>query len=244
MKKKIYLFVLTAIFLQACASSSNVTTNFALQKRKYTKGWHIKELFTRYQNKENNESEIQVIAIKALENDLESSSFKSSKPEEKLIEVSNKIEVVEEKIEETKEDNQSTEKFDGFERDNLLTTSLKIKQQQPRLTIQKIDETVPIEEEKKANTFFRVFMIITLSVAVLTIIFSFFSLTAELSLGLGIWLILLNITSLILVIVLLLKRLFKNEKYKESKLFIALSELLLIVLSSLAWLCVLSFSGI
>lgn len=43
MTKKIYLFALTAIILQACSSSSNVTSNFALQKRKYTQGWHFKK---------------------------------------------------------------------------------------------------------------------------------------------------------------------------------------------------------
>lgn len=242
MKFHILFTSICIALLQSCGTSSNVTSNFSIQKRKYNKGWNLNELFRGKQNVGKKETENQAKEVKHLENELESTPVQS-RQEIKLASESTSIEVVEEKIEETKEDKQTTEKFDGLEHDNLLTTSLNIKQQ-PRLTIQKIDDTVAIEAEKKENTFFRVFMIIALSVAVLTIIFSFFSLTAELSLGLGIWLILLNIISLILVITLLLKRLFKNEKYKESALFISLSEILLIVFSSLAWLCVLSFSGI
>jgi len=180
MKKSILYSFLFFSILQSCGTSSNVTSNFSIQKRKYTKGWNLNDLFRGKQNEENGETEIQVKVVNPVEN-AQVSTAVGSTPEENLTVESTAIEVVEVKIEETKEDKQTKEKFDGLEHDNLLTTSLNIKQQ-PRLTIQKIDDTVAIEAEKKENTFFRVFMIIALSVAVLIIIFSFFILTAELSL--------------------------------------------------------------
>lgn len=226
MTKKIYLFALTAIILQACSSSSNVTSNFALQKRKYTIGWHVKELFTRNQNKEKHEAKTQAKEIKAVENDLESASIRSSKPLEKLTEESIKNELVEEKIEETKEVNKTTEKFDVVENDHCLTTSPKIEQKKSAEAKETNVDLKEEKDEKKIDYLFRIFFIIGLSIAVLTIILTLLKLTSDIALLFLTILFFLDIISLIMVIISLVKRKRNKGIYKESSAIVVLTELL------------------
>ncbi|MEN9997114.1 MAG: hypothetical protein RI922_104 [Bacteroidota bacterium] len=45
MKMYLLLASICIALLQSCGTSSNVTSNFSIQKRKYNKGWNVKELF-------------------------------------------------------------------------------------------------------------------------------------------------------------------------------------------------------
>lgn len=52
---KIYLLFasICIALLQSCGTSSNVTSNFSIQKRKYNKGWNVKTLFHQKQSLNN-----------------------------------------------------------------------------------------------------------------------------------------------------------------------------------------------
>ncbi len=60
---KNFLFITTiVIILQSCGTSSNVTSNFSIQKRKYNKGWNVKDLF-QYKQSMNDSKESDVIIV-------------------------------------------------------------------------------------------------------------------------------------------------------------------------------------
>lgn len=226
MKKSFYYLFLITFLIQSCGTSSNVTSNFTLQKRKYTKGWNVKDLFTRNQNEEKHEAKTQAKEIKAVENDLESTSIRSSKPVEKLTEESIKNEVDEEKIEETKEVNKTTEKFDVVENDHCLTTSPMIEQEKSAEAKETNVDLKEEKDEKKIDYLFRIFFIIGLSIAVLTIILTLLKLTSDIALLFLTILFFLDIISLIIVIISLVKRKRNKGIYKESSAIVVLTELL------------------
>ena len=236
MKKSFYYLFLITFLIQSCGTSSNVTSNFTLQKRKYTKGWHVKDLFTRNQNEEKHEAKTQAKVIKAVENDLESTSIRSSKPLEKLTEKSITHEIVEKKIEETIEVNKTTEKFDAVENDHFLTTSPKIEQKKSAEAKEKEVDLKQEKDEKEIDYLFRIFFIIGLSIAVLTIILTLLELASDIAIIFLVNLFFLDIISLIIVIISLVKRYRNKGVYRESGAIVILTELLFGIISFTALL--------
>lgn len=233
MKKSIVYSLLFVSILQSCGTSSNVTSNFSIQKRKYTKGWNLNDLFHGKQNEENRETEIQVKVVKLVENDQESTSIRS-KPEENLFAESTTIEIAEAKIEETKEDNQSIQKLDALEKDISPPISLKIENDQTAESREKNSDLNDEQNEKKIDYLFRIFFIVGFSLALLACILALVQFTAEFALGLLLLLVLVDIASLVIVTILLVKRYKNKGKYKESSLIVILTEILFGLVSFLS----------
>ena len=74
MKNSFYILSLLLIVLNSCGSSSSVTNNFSIQKRKYNKGWNVKDLF---QHKQNDEAA--VVDVKSKNQDKEQVLVKNEK---------------------------------------------------------------------------------------------------------------------------------------------------------------------
>jgi thiol:disulfide interchange protein len=233
MKKTLYFLLLISTILQSCGTSSNVTSNFALQKRKYTKGWNVKDLFNGKQNKAICETEIQEKAVKQLEKKEESTPIRSEKVEDLTAEPI-AIEVAEVNLPETKKAIQSTEEYDALENDNVLATTPKIEQKQ---TGESRNENVDLNEgqnEKKTDYFFRIFFIIAFGLALLACILAPIPYTAEFAISLLLLLVLVDIASLVIVTILLVKRHKNTGKYKESSLIVILTEILFGLVSFLS----------
>lgn len=234
MKKSIVYTLLFVSILQSCGTSSNVTSNFALQKRKYTKGWNLKEMFQRKQ-----------AADASTLDESKLISTKEAKP----------IEIKTENISETKLNSETTtgeltkekridpitlrnssENKDAIVENKQISGTPTIEHAE---TVDSKDENSELQEDtpKKINDdLFRRFFIFGFALAIIACILAPFSLTAETAVGLLLLLFIVDIASLVIVTILLVNRHKNKDMYKESSFFVILTEVLFGIVSYLTLL--------
>ncbi len=235
MKNSFYILSLLLIVLNSCGSSSSVTNNFSIQKRKYNKGWNVKDLF---QHKQNDEAA--VVDVKSKNQDKEQVLVKNEKLKTELVQENSTYQleseitaaasnvktpelVVQGDLKEPM-DNPSLENSKISESEHLNTTS----------DITESSKTLEDKSEKIPDMLFRVFFIIGFSIAIITIVLTLLNLAGDAALAFLLILFLVDVTSLFIVLALLVKRAKNKNLYKEPGYLVVLTELLFGIISATA----------
>ncbi|MEN9997116.1 MAG: hypothetical protein RI922_106 [Bacteroidota bacterium] len=235
MTKKVLYFSLLIILIQSCGSSSSVTNNFSIQKRKYNKGWNVKDLF---QHKQNDEAS--VVDVKSKNQDKEQVLVKNEKLKTELVQENSTYQleseitatasnvktpelVVQGDLKEPM-DNPSLENSKISESEHLNTTSDSTES----------SKTLKDKSEKIPDMLFRVFFIIGFSIAIITIILTLLNLAGDAALAFLVVLFFADITSLFIVLALLIRRAKNENLYKEPGYLVVFTEILFGIISVIA----------
>ena len=235
MKNSFYILTLLLIVLNSCGSSSSVTNNFSIQKRKYNKGWNVKDLF---QHKQNDEAA--VVDMKSKNQDKEQVLVKNEKLKTELVQENSTYQleseitatasnvktpelVVQGDLKEPM-DNPSLENSKISESEHLNTTS----------DTTESSKTLEDKSEKIPDMLFRVFFIIGFSIAIITIVLTLLNLAGDAALAFLLILFLVDVTSLFIVLALLVKRAKNKNLYKEPGYLVVLTELFFGIISATA----------
>lgn len=227
MKKLLFILSIFSLILQSCGSSSYVTSNFSIQKRKYTKGWNVKELF---QHKHNGDvAEFELNSKKQADNSSPAKNETIKTKQDQEIRTEN----LENEIRTTASYVEAPESIDHIDLrdpiDNPSLESSKISESEHINTTSDSRETSKTLEEKSEkipDMLFRVFFIIGFSIAIITIILTLLNLASDAALAFLLILFLVDVTSLFIVLALLIKRTKKDNIYKEPGYLVVFTEIL------------------
>lgn len=231
---KMYLLLASTCIalLQSCGTSSNVTSNFSIQKRKYNKGWNVKDLFQHKQNDEaaevdvksknqNKDVELAKTEILITEHVQEISTYQW---ENKITATASHVEAPESVVQGNLKDhmdNPSLENSKISESKHLDTTS------DTKESSTKLED----KSEKIPDMLFRVFFIIGFSIAIITIVLTLLNLAGDAALAFLVVLFFADITSLFIVLALLIRRAKNENLYKEPGYLVVFTELLFGIIS-------------
>jgi len=228
MKMYLLLASICIALLQSCGTSSNVTSNFSIQKRKYNKGWNVKELFQHKQNgdaaeveekskNQNKKAELAKTEIIQTEPDQEISNDKFEN--EVAIGVYQAEQLTTNNPEEIKKLNDnSIQEHSSYE--EMKTNEVSSKTHEDPIEANENDEKIP-------DMLFRIFFIIGFILALLIIILTLLGESMGISLIMLLLLFLVDVASLFIVLALLIKRIKYKGKYKEKGWLVLLTELIL-----------------
>lgn len=222
------IFITTIlIILQSCGSSSNVTSNFSIQKRKYNNGWNVKTLFHQKQKDEAAEVEVK---SKNQNKDPELAKTEILKDEHvqeiSTNKVENEVAIGVSQAEQLAPNNQRELKKLN---DNLTHEHSSYEEMKPKeVSSMTHEEPVAADEndEKIPDMLFRIFFIIGFILALLIIILTLLGESIGISLIMLLVLFLVDVASLFIVLALLIKRLKNKGKYKEKGWLVLLTELI------------------
>ena len=222
------IFITTIlIILQSCGSSSNVTSNFSIQKRKYNNGWNVKTLFHQKQKDEAAEVEVK---SKNQNKDPELAKTEILKTDHVQEISTNKVENevaigVSQAEQLTPNNHRELKKLN----DNLTHEHSSYEEMKPKeVSSMTHEEPVAADEndEKIPDMLFRIFFIIGFILALLIIILTLLGESIGISLIMLLVLFLVDVASLFIVLALLIKRLKNKGKYKEKGWLVLLTELI------------------
>lgn len=234
LKNILYYSLILFFLFQSCGTSSNVTSNFALQKRKYTKGWDVKDLVHHKMTAEVAETELNSNNQQNESRQKTDESLKTKAIEEiKIDPVGNELSESFSQVESTVTNDHSENKLsdDGPNKEYSSNDTKPINNTSEEHGISKATEE---SEEKIPDMLFRIFFIIGFSIAILTIILTLLELAGDAALVFLLVLFLLDVTSLFIVLAFLIRRVKNKNLYKEPSYLVVLTELVFGIISAFA----------
>ncbi|MEN9997117.1 MAG: hypothetical protein RI922_107 [Bacteroidota bacterium] len=235
--RNFFLFLIISIaMLQSCGTSSNVTSNFSIQKRKYNKGWNVKDLFQHKQNRDAAEFELkkknQDQEPVLVENDkLKTEHVHEIRTEQTENEIRLNVSEIREKAE------IGDFEVNRFE-DELINNFPLSDSNQDRIVHSEKNNvaTSTMTDENATDSLFRVFYTMGFVLVIITVILSLLQFTGDIALIFLMLLFLFDVASIIVFIICLVRRVKNPEKYKEKAWLVIVTELLLGAASFLALL--------
>ncbi len=215
------------VLLQSCGSSSNVTSNFSIQKRKYNKGWNVKELFQHKQYGDAAEVEVKS-KNQNKDAELAKTEIIQTEPNQEISneKFENEVAIGDCQAEPLTTNNQrelrnindnSIQEHSSYE--EMKTKEVSTMTHEEPVATNENDEKIP-------DKLFRIFFTIGFILALLIIILTLLGESIGISLIMLLVLFFVDVASLFIVLALLIKRLKNKGKYIEKGWLVLLTELI------------------